>query len=74
MCSYNKLRFPPDTNLVFGPVSVPCSGTVAVTSNTGEHRGSRSERGSGLFVLNSVGGASKQAGRGISRNRNLVWG
>eukprot|EP00198_Chlamydomonas_reinhardtii_P001798 XP_001691134.1 predicted protein [Chlamydomonas reinhardtii] len=34
VCSYNKLRFPPDTNLVFGPVSVPCSGTVAVTSNT----------------------------------------
>ncbi|KAG2441957.1 hypothetical protein HYH02_009751 [Chlamydomonas schloesseri] len=34
VCSYNKLRFPPETNLVFGPVAVPCSGTVAVTSNT----------------------------------------
>lgn len=27
-CTYGKLRFAPETNLVVGPVEVPCSGTI----------------------------------------------
>ncbi|KAG2454724.1 hypothetical protein HYH02_000561 [Chlamydomonas schloesseri] len=28
VCSYNKLGFYPDRNLVFGPIDVPCTGTM----------------------------------------------
>lgn len=39
VCSFNKLLFPPETNLIFGPIDIPCQATVTAsttaTNNTG---------------------------------------
>ncbi|KAG2434242.1 hypothetical protein HXX76_007967 [Chlamydomonas incerta] len=32
VCSFNKLLFPPETNLIFGPIDIPCQGSVLSTS------------------------------------------
>jgi hypothetical protein len=35
VCSYNKLRFPPETNLIVGPIDIPCTSTVSIRDSRG---------------------------------------
>ncbi|KAG2447369.1 hypothetical protein HYH02_007697 [Chlamydomonas schloesseri] len=41
VCSFNKLLFPPETNLIFGPIDIPCQATVTSTTTDANNTGGK---------------------------------